>query len=228
MTFGPSALILCGMKSVLAPLLESPELPDYVDELARTLARERQRREKFYDELTEDGSFEFINGEVVMHSPAKHKHNVTVKNLLRLLTTHVELGGLGVAVSEKALCVFPRNDYEPDIVFFGRKKAQTITGDTLKYPIPDFIVEVLSDSTAKNDRGVKFRDYAAHGVGEYWIVDPDTESVEQFVPKSGRYAKARRQKSGMIASDVVAGFRIPVRAIFDGRANFVALRKMLK
>jgi len=216
------------MKSVLAPLLESPELPDYVDELARTLARERQRRGKFYDELTEDGSFEFINGEVVMHSPAKHKHNVTVKNLLRLLTTHVELGGLGVAVSEKALCVFPRNDYEPDIVFFGRKKAQTITGDTLKYPIPDFIVEVLSDSTAKNDRGVKFRDYAAHGVGEYWIVDPDAGTVEKFVLQAGRYVKSPAKKTGAIASDVVAGFRIPVRAIFDGKANFAALRQLLE
>ena len=228
MTFGPSALILCRMKSVLAPLLESPELPDYVDELARTLARERQRREKFYDELTEDGSFEFINGEVVVHSPAKHKHNDTVKNLLRLLATYVELGGLGVAVSEKALCVFPRNDYEPDIVFFGRKKAQTITGDTLKYPIPDFIVEVLSDSTAKNDRGVKFRDYAAHGVGEYWIVDPDAGTVEKFVLQAGRYVKSPAKKTGAIASEVVAGFRIPVRAIFDGKANFAALRQLLE
>src|SRR5438093_7113578 len=144
MTFRRSPRILCRMKSVLEPLLNSPELPDYVDELTRTLARERQSREKFYDELTEDGSFEFINGQVVMHSPAKHKHNEIVKHLVRLLATHVELNSLGVVVSEKALCVFPRNDYEPDIVFFGGKKAQTITGDTLKYPVQDFIVEVLS------------------------------------------------------------------------------------
>jgi Uma2 family endonuclease len=98
----------------------------------------------------------------------------------------------------------------------------------LKYPIPDFIVEVLSETTSKNDRGVKYQDYAAHGVGEYWIVDPDAESVEQFVPKSGRYAKARRQKSGTVASEVVTSFRIPVRAIFDPRANFAALRQLLK
>src|ERR1043165_10122851 len=122
MTFGPLARILWRMKSVLAPLLESPELPDYVDELARTLARERLHREKFYDELTEDGSCEFINGDVIMHSPARDKHNLIVQNLVRLLSTFVELHNLGVVRSEKALCVFPRNDYEPDIVFFGCKK----------------------------------------------------------------------------------------------------------
>ena len=220
--------IWSGMNSVLEPLLKSPELPDYVDELTRTLARERQCRERFYGEVTEDGSFEFINGKVIMHSPARDKHSLIVQNLVRLLSTFVEINALGMVRSEKALCVFPRNDYEPDIAFFGRKKAQTITGDTLKYPIPDFIVEVLSETTAKNDRGVKYQDYAAHGVGEYWIVDPDAESVEQFVPKSGRYAKARRQKSGAVASEVVTGFQIPVRAIFDRRANFAALRQLLK
>src|SRR6266516_7759902 len=69
--------------------------------------------------------------------------------------------------------------------------------------------------------------YAAHGVGEYWIVDPDGETVEKFVLQAACYAKARRQKSDVIASDVVAGFRIPVRAIFDGRANFVASGRVL-
>ena len=47
-------------------------------------------------------------------------------------------------------------------------------------PAPDFIAEILSDSTASVDRGVKFQDYAAHGVGEYWIVDPVQQTIEQY------------------------------------------------
>ncbi|MCI0533913.1 MAG: hypothetical protein L0Z50_01665, partial [Verrucomicrobiales bacterium] len=62
------------MKTVLEPLLQSPCLPEYVDSLNRTLSLERERRQKFYEELTEDRKFEFINGKVVMHSPAKRKH----------------------------------------------------------------------------------------------------------------------------------------------------------
>jgi Uma2 family endonuclease len=103
------------VKAVLEPLLQSPELPEYVDSLNRILALERRSREKFYEELTEDGKFEFINGQVIMHSPATRKHINVTKNLSRLLSTFAEERGLGEAYAEKALCVFPRNDYEPDI-----------------------------------------------------------------------------------------------------------------
>ena len=83
------------MKSVLDPLLQSPQLPEYVDSLNRALALERRRRERFYDELTEDGKFEFINGKVVMHSPAKRKHIAITMNLSQLLSTFAQEHNLG-------------------------------------------------------------------------------------------------------------------------------------
>jgi len=215
------------MRSVLEPLLASPRLPEYVQSLSQALAQERQRRQKFYEELTEEGKFEFINGEVVMHSPAMYRHTLAVQNLSQLLSTHVDLRDLGCVVINRALCVFPRNDYEPDICFFGKQKAAQLKPDTLKYPVPDLIVEVLSETTEQNDRGVKFEDYAAHGVAEYWIVDPDEESVERYVLSEGRYPEARPQRTGEITSGVVAGLAIPVRAIFDPRASLEALRRLL-
>ena len=215
------------MKAALEPLLDSPRLPEYVDSLNRILALERQRREKFYEELTEDGKFEFINGKVVMHSPAKRKHINVTKNLSRLLSTFVEERDLGEVYAEKALCVFPRNDYEPDICFFSRTKVQQLTDDTLRFPIPDFVVEVLSDTTKNNDRTLKFEDYAAHGVGEYWIIDPQKETVGKHVLKAGRYGRTKPQGSGNITSEAIAGFSVPVHAIFDAKANRSALRRLL-
>ena len=61
---------------------------------------------------------------------------------------------------------------QPDICYFGPPKAATIQPEMLYYPAPDLIVEVLSKSTQKNDREVKFEDYAVHNVSEYWIIDP--------------------------------------------------------
>jgi Uma2 family endonuclease len=202
-------------------------LPDYVRALSQALAQERQRRDKFYEELTEDGKFEFINGQVFMHSPARHRHTLAVLNLSHLLLAHVRLRDLGQVLTDKALCVFPRNDYEPDICFFGKQKAAQLKPDTLKYPVPDLIVEVLSETTERNDRGVKFEDYSAHGVAEYWVIDPDAETVEQYLLREGRYPAAPRQRTGEITSEVVPGFAIPVRAIFDPRANLTALRRLL-
>ena len=91
---------------------------------------------------------------------------------------------------EKALCTFPRNDYEPDVVFFGPAKAALIEPATMKFPIPDFICEVLSPSTELYDRGVKFRDFEAHAVSEYWLIDPERETVEQYLPRDGSYELA--------------------------------------
>ena len=59
-----------------------------------------------------------------------------------------------------------RNDYEPDICFFGVAKAAQLTPDQMRFPVPDLVVEVLSETTQAVDRGVKFDDCAAHGVAE--------------------------------------------------------------
>jgi Uma2 family endonuclease len=90
---------------------------------------------------------------------------------------------LGHVGQEKVLITLTRNDYEPDIVYFGPQKAQSLTPDQVKFPAPDFAVEVLSTSMESNDRGIKFLDYAAHGVAEYWLVDPQAKIIEQYVLK---------------------------------------------
>ncbi len=213
--------------AILEPLLRSPELIEHVAELQRVIALERQRRLKFYEEITEDGKWEFINGEAVMQSPALNRHTAAVGRIVPLLRAHIEPRGMGQVRAEKALCQFPRNDYEPDVVFFGLAKSQNIIPATLLHPIPDFIVEVLSPSTVAHDRGVKFADYAAHGVGEYWIVDPEAQTVEQFLLRDGRYSEASCQRDGILRSEAIPGFEIPVRALFDDEANLKALRAIL-
>jgi len=94
-------------------------------------------------------------------------------------------------------------------------------------PHPDLAVEVLSKSTEKNDRGVKFEDFAAHGVGEYWIIDTDTETIEQYLLKDHTFELRMKAGSGELVSEIVVGFEIPVKAIFDEQANLAALRELL-
>ena len=52
---------------------------------------------------------------------------------------------------------------------------------------PDLVVEVLSPSSAKNDRGYKKDLYERSGVKEYWIVDPNTHSIESYLINDGKY-----------------------------------------
>ncbi len=215
------------MEAMLEKLIESPRLSLFNRQIQQVLDAERIRRAHFIETMTEGEKVEFINGEVIVHSPVKLQHNVATKLLLKLLDTYVGSHGLGLVGFEKLLISLTRNDYEPDICFFRRETADRFTPAQMRFPTPDFIAEVLSESTARHDRGIKFDDYAAHGVAEYWIIDPDAEMVEQYLLDGDQYALAVKAGSGVLVSRAVAGFEIPVRAIFDEAVNLATLRTML-
>jgi Uma2 family endonuclease len=84
-----------------------------------------------------------------------------------------------------------------------------------------------SESTEARDRGVKFEDYAVHGVGEYWIIDTESETVEQYLPGPDGYELKVKAATGTITSEVIAGLSLPVRAIFDKVENLAALRLLM-
>lgn len=213
--------------TVLEQLLESPKLNVVFAQLQRIVSEEQARREQFYATLREDEKSEFINGEVIVQSPVKLRHNVASHNLSMLLSAYARKHGLGLVGHEKLLVALTRNDYEPDVCFFGADKTGAFQPDQMIFPAPDFVVEVLSPSTVAIDRGVKFEDYAAHGVAEYWIVDPDGERIEQYLLEGDTYVLAFKADSGAVRSRAVAGFVVPVRAVFDEGENLAVLGQVL-
>ena len=214
----------------LEQLLQVPTLPQLIERANEALREEKRRRNEFYAWLKEDVKAEFINGEVVMHSPVKERHWAAVGNIYRLISSYAIKHKLGRVASEKALIALLRNDYEPDVCFWKSEKADLFTADQMKLPAPDLVVEVLSKGTAKRDRGVKFTDYAANGVGEYWIVNPGKQTVEQYLldPELEEFESATTLSgTDEIISKQVVGFRISVASFFDEQANMNALSLLL-
>lgn len=118
----------------------------------------------------------------------------------------------------------------PDICFWNAETAASFEDDQMEHPAPDLIVEVLSKSTTGRDRGVKFEDYAAHGVLEYWIIDPVRKSLEQYQLDESTMAFASVATlyiDDSLRSLTVPGFQIPVRAIFDKKANMETLQALM-
>jgi Uma2 family endonuclease len=212
---------------LLAAILDRPEAPHLVARLQSELEDERRRRQQFYADIDDDVKAEFINGEVLIHSPVKKEHTDAVGALYKVLDVFVRLAKIGYVGYEKVMTALTRNDYEPDIVFFNAEKAAHFKKGHWKYPAPDLVVEVLSDSTESRDRGIKFQDYAAHNIEEYWIIDPADESVEQYFLTDGLYKLHLKSDQGSIKSRAVPGFVIDIRAIFDEAANMEALRRIL-
>ena len=209
-------------------ILASPSADSIYKTVAKHLETESEKRLTFYKEITEQVKAEFINGKVIFHSPVKKKHNVISKRLCHVIDIFVELWDLGFLGIEKLMVRFTRNDYEPDICFFKKEKSQHFTDDQMLFPPPDFIVEILSPSTQKRDRGIKFEDYANHGVEEYWMIDPETETIEQYILEKGKYTLNLKTNNGMITSLVIKNFTIPIEAIFNQTNILTVLEKLPK
>ncbi|MGI8555880.1 MAG: Uma2 family endonuclease [Pyrinomonadaceae bacterium] len=215
------------MNITVEQTMEMPDVVLFAQRLESALKAEQKKRQHFYKIVEENKKMEFINGEIIFHSPVKLRHNQATGLLYKLLDTFVAKNRFGFVGIEKIMISLTRNDYEPDICFFDKDKAESFKPQQTQFPAPDFVVEVLSESTEKNDRETKFRDYAAHGVSEYWIVDADKKLIEQYLLENERYELLLKAKDGEIESVAVKNFKIPIRAVFDEAENLAALTKVL-
>lgn len=216
--------------SFVADLLDAPDAQLILNQVQQELNEEKKRRHDFYEWLTDDVKAEFINGQVIMHSPVKRKHLVASKLLVNLLLNYANKYDLGEVDTEKAMVSLTRNDYEPDICFWRKEVANTFDDEMMQHPAPDLVIEILSKSTAKRDRGIKFEDYAAHGVREYWLIDPTRQTIEQYGLDTDFMAfdaLGNFHLDDTIEARTVPGFRIPVRAVFEREANNAAMTALL-
>lgn len=135
--------------------------------------------------LKEPPMMELIEGKVVMMSPRPlTSHNMVLTHISHIFEDYLWdkpcipfSDGVDVYLDEK-------NHYIPDVMIVCNRDIIKPEGI---YGAPDLVVEVLSPSTAKNDRGPKMRHYAAAGVKEYWIVSPLSRSVEVYLQHDGHF-----------------------------------------
>ncbi len=183
-------------------------------------------RQTFYDSYTVGDRKEFINGDVIPQLP-KLKHNIPLKNLLNIIRAYIKRHEEGV-VFEDALVALEFNDFMPDISYFGKEKSLDISKETILFPAPDFVVEVLSNTSEIIDKELKMNDYERNGVLEYWIISPEDEDIFHY------YLNAETQKyqfverlNDKIVCKTLSDLPIPLDAIFDGSINLSFVHELL-
>ena len=105
---------------------------------------------------------------------------------------------------------------EPDLVYVSAARAAIITEKNIQ-GAPDLIVEILSEWSRKTDEIVKRKLYERHGVSEYWIVDPELETVKVYRLVEGRYVRVSefsREADATLTSPHFPGLSIPLIEIF--------------
>ena len=80
---------------------------------------------------------------------------------------------------------------------------------------PDLVVEILSPSTASKDMKTKLLLYQKFGVKEYWLVDPEKNTVERFnLDRQGKYNPGMVFQENKVKSELFADFQIPLDELF--------------
>ncbi len=171
------------------------------------LPARKLRYEEFLAWCDEDVRAEWVDGEVVVLSPASRRHQDLADFLTAVLRTYVEAKGLGVVLSApfqmKTGPDLPGR--EPDLLFVARENLGRLKDRYLEGPA-DLVVEVVSPESRLRDRGEKFAEYEAGGVREYWLVDPEARQADFYVlGPDNRYDRRRADAAGIYRSQVVEG-----------------------
>jgi len=163
-----------------------------------------------YVSLPNDGRrYEILDGELVVSPSPRTAHQRVVQELfvvLRAWSIEHRLGETFFAPYDVILD--DTTVVVPDLVFVSRSRSAIITARAIE-GAPDLIVEVLSESTERHDRGAKMKLYARYGVERYWVVDPDARTLEIYALSAGGYMQVGTYRDDAIVTcDVPAGLAL--------------------
>ena len=174
--------------------------------------RRRMSYEDFLDWLDEDTHAEWVNGEVIMHSPVSLRHQKVGGLLLSIIKIFVEDHQLGqVSYDPFQMKIGP--DFPgraPDILFVATENLVRLKPNLLEGPA-DLVVEIVSPESRGRDRGDKHFEYERGGVREYWLIDPERTLAEfNHLGPDGRYHLALPDANGVFRSAVLPGLWLKV------------------
>lgn len=123
------------------------------------------------------GRTEIVDGELVMSPTPNFRHQKIAGRLGLRIAPFVETQALGeFGLLPLHVILAPHVHYEPDLWFVRADRVALIEANYIN-GAPDLAIEILSPGNREHDLVVKLRDYERYGVGEYWIVDPDSETI---------------------------------------------------
>ncbi|HXG66625.1 MAG TPA: Uma2 family endonuclease [Blastocatellia bacterium] len=181
-------------------------------EVAGAAPPPRMTYEEFLDWADEDTYAEWVDGEVILLSPATDRHQDLVDFLTALFRHFTEAHQSGVVRSApfqmKTGPDLPGR--EPDIVFVASEHRDRLQKTHLRGPA-DLVVEIVSPESRTRDRKKKFAEYEQGGVREYWVIDYLRKEALFYLPdEDGSYHAAPVGEDGIFRSHTLEGLWLRV------------------
>jgi Uma2 family endonuclease len=181
------------------------------------LARERAAR---------DSKNEYINGYLYAMSGASLEHNQIVSNLSREIGAQIRGRPCRILTNDMRVKVPETEMYTyPDaVIVCGKPALEDQHFDTLLNPT--IIIEVLSPSTERHDRGEKWGHYRQlESLQSYVLVAQDSARVEMFTRQADLWIFSEVSSGGILHLEA-AGCTVPLEAIYE-QVDFAAAEERI-
>ncbi len=170
---------------------------------------------KDYMSMPDGKRYQLLDGEMILAPSPNTRHQRILIRLISALEDYVAANRAGEVFLAPCDVVLSDHDVaQPDILFVSNSRSSIVTEANIQ-GAPDLVVEILSPGTATYDRGYKQALYSRHGVREYWLVDPDAETVEVLAEGAEAlllHATLRRGET--LTSPILAGLAIDLEQVF--------------
>ncbi len=185
-------------------------------EIATLISNQGAWSEQEYLALDTNRRVEFDSGFVELHDPPTDQHQAIVLYLsISLNRFALQIGGV-VRTAGLRLRLWDRKFREPDIVFL-RDRGSSLRQESF-WDGADLAIEIVSLGREERERDLvtKRTEYARAGIQEYWIVDPEQETVTVLSLSGDIYAEGDLFGRGdVVSSSLLPELALPVAEILD-------------
>jgi Uma2 family endonuclease len=161
--------------------------------------------------------YEIIDGELLVTPSPMTRHQRVLGNFYWWVRSHLERSPIGeVFFAPYDVVLSDINVVVPDLLFFSNARLDCLTRKNAQ-GAPDLVVEVLSESTRRTDEIRKRKLFERFDVLEYWIVDPELDTVKIY-RKIGsgfdRPIELSSEAGDTLTTPLLPGFKAPLAKLF--------------
>ncbi|MDR2257887.1 MAG: Uma2 family endonuclease [Treponema sp.] len=170
-------------------------------------------------ELEEGERFELIGGTACAMAAPNDFHQAICGEIFRQIANYLHGKSCKVRAAPYDVRLFYAEDESDDTVV--QPDISVICDEKKRGPegcrgAPDLVVEILSPANFAEEMVRKFNLYMKAGVREYWIVAPQSKTVQAFALENGAYRGTIYDSGAVLPSAVLEGLSINLNGVFAG------------
>jgi len=175
----------------------------------------RMTAEEFLQLPEDTQRYELLDGVVIVSPSPTPKHQRVVCEVLRQLANYLQQQEVGMVLQDIDVHLGrgPTGKdlvYRPDIIFVGRDQLSQVR-ERVVGP-PRLAIEAISPASRRFDAETKKDDYERCGVQEYWLIDPQHETMTFYRLEGAKYAEVKPAEQ-TFSSEAVPGFKLDLARV---------------